>query len=908
MAGKYLTTGQAARLLGVSNDTILSAVRAGKLQASHRTPGGAYRFEVVDLEHYVLRRISGDHVGQHARAVVSTQTQPSVFPSPARKDPGALTHVVPLAEDVTDRRRAEAALQQSGALLRSLYEHAPIGVVLVSLEGRCLMANPSLQRLLGYDEEELRGMHFTEYAHAEDSADDLQLFGQVVAGTRDSYSLEKRYIRKDGRTVWGQLGVSVVRDQHGLPQLVVRTLLDLSERHAAEERLRGSEEHYRRIVETSLDGMFEVDADDRFVFVNRRLADITGYAPNEMLGMPSALLREEKEQTGFEARAAARRAGDVSRMQYERTVRRKDGTLRWVQMSMLPILGERGEYAGEFGMVADIHQRKQAEQALRQSEQEFRLLAENSSDMIVRLTMDLVVLYASPAARQLTGFEPGGLVGRQGLEFVHPDDVDRVKHALVDVRREPDADAITYRHLRADGSYVWVESTGRGIRDASTGEVLEIQVTTRDVSERRRTEDALREVARERSEEAAIAEALSEASAALGSALEPEPLYARILEQMARVVPCTGAYIFGYRGSWAVVAGAYGEPRPPMGLQIPGFVGPGGLLGLGDQPRLLSETRDTPGWQVLAPWEGEYEVRSTMILPLVVHGETYGCLAVGSSVPHTYTAQHLRVVRAFSERIEQALWNSRLYQLEQERARAAEHLASLRNEFVATVSHELRTPLTAVLGYAEVLSGHWDRMSEAQRKANVQRIVTAANRQKRLVDDLLRVSTLDGDETPVQRAEVSVLEIVSWAMDEVKGSYPSQAVEVAGPPDLVVVADPLRMEQVLVNLLDNAAKYSPEGSSIELEWTQEDGMAVVRVRDHGPGIPPEGREVLFSRFGRVPGSKMRAGHVGTGLGLFLGRAYARAMGGSLELERTGPDGSVFSLRLPLCTVRVQRST
>ena len=76
-------------------------------------------------------------------------------------------------------------------------------------------------------------------------------------------------------------------------------------------------------------------------------------------------------------------------------------------------------------------------------------------------------------------------------------------------------------------------------------------------------------------------------------------------------------------------------------------------------------------------------------------------------------------------------------------------------------------------------------------------------------------------------------------------------------------------------------------------------MVVVRVRDHGPGIPEEGRSILFSRFGRVPGSRMRAGHVGTGLGLYLGRAYAEAMGGTLDLESTGEEGSTFCLRLPV---------
>ena len=114
-----------------------------------------------------------------------------------------------------------------------------------------------------------------------------------------------------------------------------------------------------------------------------------------------------------------------------------------------------------------------------------------------------------------------------------------------------------------------------------------------------------------------------------------------------------------------------------------------------------------------------------------------------------------------------------------------------------------------------------------------------------------------------------------------------------------LLADQSYLDQVLINILDNAAKYSLEGSPIEVRWAREDGQAIIRVRDHGPGIPAEGRDILFTRFGRVPGSRMRAGHVGTGLGLYLGRQYAQAMGGTLELESTASDGSTFCLRLPI---------
>jgi signal transduction histidine kinase len=232
-------------------------------------------------------------------------------------------------------------------------------------------------------------------------------------------------------------------------------------------------------------------------------------------------------------------------------------------------------------------------------------------------------------------------------------------------------------------------------------------------------------------------------------------------------------------------------------------------------------------------------------------------------------------------------------------ARAAEQLAAMRSDFVDAVSHELRTPLTAMLGYGELLQGHWDELSDAQRRDRIDRMVGAANRQHKLIENLLRVSRIDSNSPAPRREPIRLADVVARAARVVQSSYPGQRIDAVGPTDVVATADPQHTEQIVTNLLDNAAKYSEEGQPIHVAWELEAGMVALRVRDGGAGIPSEGRDILFSRFGRVPGSRMRAGHVGTGLGLYLSRTFAEAMGGTLDLESTSPTGSVFCLRLPL---------
>jgi PAS domain S-box-containing protein len=238
------------------------------------------------------------------------------------------------------------------------------------------------------------------------------------------------------------------------------------------------------------------------------------------------------------------------------------------------------------------------------------------------------------------------------------------------------------------------------------------------------------------------------------------------------------------------------------------------------------------------------------------------------------------------------------YAVEQARVQA-EELARLRADFVTSVSHELRTPLTSIVGYIDLLLTKWDEIPESTRLDFAQRIAGAAHRQVRLVEDLLLISRLEGQLPPPQREAVEMYPLLQQVARETQGSYHGQHIEMAGPQDLAVLADPVRVTQIMANLFDNAAKYSPEGCPVHVSWQREGDSVAIHVRDQGAGISERSQAMLFTRFGRVPESRMRAGHVGTGLGLFLARRLAQLMGGTLDLEGSSPTGSTFTLRLPV---------
>jgi len=380
------------------------------------------------------------------------------------------------------RHRIEAALRSSELRHRLLFERNLAGVYRNTVDGRILECNDALARILGYDSREELMQHRAVELYAE--AGDRDVFIARLREQRNLVGEEVALRRKDGTLV------HVIESVHLLDEETFQgTVIDISDRKATENALRDSERSYRLLVERMREGLAQVSTDGIIQFCNSRFCDMLGYERDDLVGQQVERFLAYPEDIAHIREKRKLRLRGISD-QYEIRFRRKDGAVIWVELGGAPVHDANGAVIGSIGVHNDITERRLSEQALRDSEARYRLMAENSTDLITRTSMRGIFLYVSDASRRLLGFEPAELVGTSAYDIIHEEDRDEVRH-LSKLINDAGPTTFSYRVHRKDGSLIWFETTSRSVRNPATGHLDEIICVSRDVSERKRAEEQI---------------------------------------------------------------------------------------------------------------------------------------------------------------------------------------------------------------------------------------------------------------------------------------------------------------------------------------------------------------------------------------------------------------------------------
>jgi two-component system sensor histidine kinase KdpD len=286
---------------------------------------------------------------------------------------------------------------------------------------------------------------------------------------------------------------------------------------------------------------------------------------------------------------------------------------------------------------------------------------------------------------------------------------------------------------------------------------------------------------------------------------------------------------------------------------------------------------------------------TVLCAPVRAWGEVAAVLAVRPRAERPPDADHRSILEAIGRQAALALDRVRLAE-EAGRAALRAETEQLRSGLLSAVSHDFRTPLAAVVGAATTLRDEGDSLDARTRRELAEAICDEGERLERLVSNLLDMTRLDSGAVEPKREWVPLDEVVGSAVGRLDRLLGKRRINTSIPDEASMVSiDPVLIEQLIVNLLENAAKYTPPTTELEIRATREGSTVALEVSDRGPGIPAGDEELIFERFRRGTHPGVR----GVGLGLAVSRAIAKAHGGTLTASRRDGGGATFRLTLPL---------
>jgi two-component system sensor histidine kinase/response regulator len=636
---------------------------------------------------------------------------------------------------------------------------------------------------------------------------------------------------------------------------------------------------YRRVVDATRDGLWMFDSSGITTFANRRMAELLGRAPEDMVGFSALEGLDEEGRAQFREYLAELDAApddDEGTQGSESLLHRPDGSTIWVVVGHSPVRDDDGHRIGWLHRVAEHTEQKQLLDSLRHREQ---LLA--AAQAIAQIgswewdvTTDTVTW--SDQLYRIYNVDPEEFEAtyQAFLDFMHPEDRPMVQAAVESVFRGEDEFSWDGRIVRKGGEERWVRGLGRAER-AADGSPTKMGGTAQDITER----------------------VLADQKAADAS----RRLF--LLQTMATAANQTNSL------EEAVELAAYGVPEfttwQPVCLYRPTEAGVGEAVSIRHssaawlpEPDVELAERASRSKQLeVAPVPGHEDTHSLVAMPVLLDGETR-CVIIllADEVPPDENS-HTLIEQIAGQLGQVAQREANAAQLAVARDQAME-ASRLKSEFLATMSHEIRTPMNGVIGLNDLLLR---TNLDSQQRRLAEGLQGAGLTLLGIINDILDLSKIEAGKLELEALDFDVRAVFDKTADVLSGPAHQKGLEllVFCHPDVpdYVRGDPGRLGQVLTNLGSNAVKFTEQGevsiqARLELE-TEESVVVAVEVTDTGVGIDPKIQPQLFDAFTQADPSTTRK-HGGTGLGLAISQQLVTALGGTLEVTSELGKGSTFS--------------
>jgi PAS domain S-box-containing protein len=758
---------------------------------------------------------------------------------PILDEDGSIREWIGTCSDIHDRKLAEDAIKQSEERYRSLILATSQIVWTSDFEGRCPDL-PSFRAYTGQTVDEVVGFGWLDAIHPDDRERTNQVWMEAVQ-TKSLYDIEYRIRGADGNYRYFQARAVPILNEDGSIREWVGISSDIHDRKLAEDAIRQSEERYRSLMVATSQIVWATDAEGRGTDLQSWRA-YTGQTEAEVLGLGwlDPIYPDDRERT---SQAWMEAVQTKSLFDIEYRIRGTDGNYRYFQGRGVPIVDENGNIREWVGTCNDIHDRKLAEDAIKQSEERYRSLILAISQ-IVWTTDPEGRCQDSPSMRAYTGQTEAEAVGFGWLDTIHPDDRERTVQVWMEAVQTRSLFEMEYRMRGVDGNYRYFQARGVPILNED-GSIREWVGTCIDIHDRKLAEDSIK---------------------------QSEERYRSLILATSQIV-------------WT----ADSEGRCP------------------DIPSLRAYTGQTEaeaigfGWlDTIHPDDSERTAQAWM--EAVQTKNLYDIEYRIRAADGNYRYFQGRAVPILNEDGSLREWvgtcidihDRKQTEIVQAKAReAAEAASRAKSEFLANMSHELRTPLNGIMGYAQILQR--SKVLNEEERSRIDVIYQCGSHLLTLINDILDLSKIEAQKVELMPTDFHFPAFLQGVAEmcriraELKGihfHFPSS-------PELPIGirADEKRLRQVLINLLSNAIKFTDEGSVTFTVSFATEGKIRFEIRDTGTGIAQDQLQAIFQPFEQV-GDRRRQTE-GTGLGLAISKRIVELMGSTIQVQSEMNVGSIF---------------
>ena len=764
-----------------------------------------------------------------------------------------------LDREITEREQAVEALRKSEEVNRATFDQAAIGIAHVGIDGKWLRVNDKLCAIVGYTRDELMKLTFQDITYRDDLETDLDYVRQVLSGERHTYSMEKRYIRKDRSLIWINLTVSLVRTASGEPIHFISIIEDISARKSAEER-------FRIAAESLSDVIYEWDLGDAIDWygdVDALMGYAQGKFPRTMAGWGATLHPDDRDRI---MDAVDRQLKGEVPYDVEYRLLKKDGSFAWWTARGTAIRDADGKPVRWIGAITDITEHKRAEEALKKNELKFRALTDTSP----------LAIYMSSGVEQMA-------------EYINPTFIKLFGYTLEEIPSAKQWWPLAYpdEEYRKQISEEWQKKVEYAIATHSEIEPMEVVVTCKDGSKKNISWGYISTGI----QNWAFGMDLTERKRAEKSLIQEKNFSESVISSLPGIF-----YLFDEKGKFVRwnknfldVSGYSGNDLSRM-TPVDFFMG-------GDIQKIAENVEKVfkDGW---ASVEADFVSRDGKKTPYIftgvrieLDGSSY-LAGTGIDITHRVRAE----------------------EIQRQYAAALERSKKELEQVLYATSHDLRSPLVNIQGFSKELLASIRDLDSLMKKENVpsafrgkstvimdkdipeslQYILSSAKKMDSLLSALLTLSRLGRQKADLKHLDMN--KIMADVISEFEFQIKEQHVTLSITPLPDCEADALQINRVFSNLLGNALKFlDPERPGvIRISGQKEKDHAIYRMEDNGIGMKPGNMSKIFDLFHRLDPAKP-----GIGLGLSIVKQVVDSLNGTIGMVSQPGEGTTVTVTLPL---------